>query len=230
MPIYRLDERLLFPDPRLAVEEGLLAVGGDLQPERLLLAYEHGIFPWFNPGEPPMWWSPDPRYVLFPERLNVSRSMRTLFNRAAFSVTLDQAFPEVIRACANPSLGRTESGTWITSEMEDAYIHLHKLGFAHSVEVWLGHDLVGGLYGISLGQVFFGESMFTHQSNASKYGFIYLVKQLREWNFQLIDCQQGTRHLISLGAEPIPRDQFLEILSDQDFNQTRRGKWNLDER
>lgn len=230
MPIYRLDERLLFPNPRLAEEEGLLAVGGDLRPERLLLAYEYGIFPWFNAGEPPMWWCPDPRYVLFPDRLKVSRSMRNLLNKQTFSVTMDTAFTEVIQGCASLSLGRTEGGTWITSEMEDAYIQLHDLGFAHSVEVWLNQELVGGLYGVSLGKIFFGESMFTRKSNASKFGFIYLVHHLKHWGFDLIDCQQGTRHLISLGAEAIPRKTFLNILSDQDHGFTKRGKWVLGSR
>ncbi len=229
MPVYRLDDRLLFPDPRLAADEGLLAVGGDLRPERLLLAYENGIFPWFNAGEPPMWWSPDPRYVLFPERLKVSKSMRTLLNRQTFRVTFDQDFNAVIRACARPSLGRHESGTWITAEMELAYIELHQIGYAHSVEVWQGDALVGGLYGVSMGQVFFGESMFTHQSNASKFGFIQLVQQLAKWEFQLIDCQQGTRHLISLGAEPIPREEFLQILGNQDHSQTKKGPWVLEQ-
>lgn len=226
MPIYRLDERLLFPNPRLAEEEGLLAVGGDLRPERLLLAYENGIFPWFNAGEPPMWWCPDPRYVLFPDRLKVSKSMRCLLNKQIFSVTMDEAFSKVIRGCASLSLGRTEGGTWITSEMEDAYIQLHDLGFAHSIEVWQDNELAGGLYGVSLGKVFFGESMFTRQSNASKYGFIHLVETLKKWDFDLIDCQQGTRHLISLGAEPISRVAFLNILADQDQGWTKRGKWS----
>lgn len=225
MPIYRLDERLLFPNPLLAEEEGLLAVGGDLRPERLLLAYEYGIFPWFNAGEPPMWWCPDPRYVLFPDKLNVSASMRSLLRKRPFSVTMDTAFRDVIHGCAAQSLGRTEGGTWITSGMESAYIQLHDLGFAHSVEVWLDEDLVGGLYGVSLGNIFFGESMFTRISNASKFGFVHLVHQLQEWGFDLIDCQQGTRHLIGLGAEPIPRKTFLAILEGQEPGSTRRGKW-----
>ncbi|MCF8238019.1 MAG: leucyl/phenylalanyl-tRNA--protein transferase [Saprospiraceae bacterium] len=230
MPVYRLDDRLLFPNPRLAGEEGLLAVGGDLRPERLLLAYENGIFPWFNAGEPPLWWSPDPRYVLFPDQLNVSKSMRTLLRQKAFRVTCDLNFPAVIRACAQPSLGRNESGTWITTEMEEAYIELHRIGYAHSVEVWHEKLLVGGLYGISMGQVFFGESMFTRQPNASKYGFIHLVNQLAAWRFQLIDCQQGTRHLISLGAVPMPREKFLQVLHDQDHTLTKRGLWVFDHR
>lgn len=227
MPVYSLDERLLFPDPRLAEPEGLLAIGGDLRPERLLLAYQHGIFPWFNPGEPPMWWSPDPRYVLFPDRLKVSHSMRSLLRRKAFHVSMDKAFDQVIQACASTSLGRQEPGTWITADMIDAYILLHQLGFAHSVEVWDDQHLVGGLYGVSLGRIFFGESMFTRRSNASKYGFIQAVQFMASWGIHLIDCQQGTRHLISLGAEPIPRADFLDRLAAEDLRHTRRGAWTF---
>lgn len=227
MPVYSLDERLLFPDPHLAEPEGLLAIGGDLRPERLLLAYQHGIFPWFNPGEPPMWWCPDPRYVLFPDRLKVSHSMRVLLRKETFSVSMDKAFDQVIRACATPSLGRQEPGTWITPDMIHAYTRLHQLGFAHSVEVWKEGTLVGGLYGVSLGRIFFGESMFTRQSNASKYGFIRAVETMASQGFHLIDCQQGTRHLISLGAEPISRADFLDRLTAEDFSQTRRGVWSI---
>ena len=213
-PIYWLrDDSLVFPDPGQASPEGILAAGGDLSVPRLLHAYRQGIFPWYSPGDPILWWSPDPRFVLFPENLKVSRSMRPYFNQQKFTVTYDQAFSRVMQACA--AVPRTgQYGTWITEEMLAAYAELHRAGFAHSVEVWRGEELVGGLYGIALGKVFFGESMFTRASNASKFGFISLVHRLRERGFQLIDCQQETRHLASLGAEAIPRQAFLDHLAE----------------
>lgn len=213
MPIFWLSEReVRFPDPSLANEDGILAIGGDLSPERLLRAYRMGIFPWFNEGDPILWWSPDPRFVLFPDELKVSKSMRPYFNQAKFGLTIDQDFESVIRACQTKSRKGQLGGTWITEEMLGAYCRLHQLGYAHSVEVWEEKKLVGGLYGIALGKCFFGESMFTHVSNASKFGFIALVLILREKGFWLIDCQQETRHLKSLGARGIPRSQFLEYL------------------
>lgn len=227
MPIFWLDDKeLVFPHPSLADTSGVLALGGDLRPERLLLAYQNGIFPWFNPGEEIMWWSPDPRFVLFPEELKVSRSMRPYFNRPKFGLTFDKDFAGVMQACQTVDRRQQgQYGTWITDSMLEAYVHLHELGYAHSVEVWEGQELVGGLYGVALGKVFFGESMFTKRSNASKFGFISLVHRLREKQFRLIDCQQETRHLGSLGARSIARGQFLEHLELNKRVETDRGSW-----
>lgn len=213
MPLYLLSEEdLSFPPAHLAPPEGLLALGGDLSPERLLLAYQQGIFPWFNEDEPILWWSPDPRFVLFPSELKVSKSMRPYFNQGKFAVSFDTCFEAVMKSCGEVNR-KGQDGTWITPEMLDAYTQLHRMGVAHSVEVWQDQDLVGGLYGIALGKVFFGESMFARVSNASKFGFISLVRQLSLRGFQLIDCQQQTRHLGSLGARPIARQEFLQILA-----------------
>ncbi|HEB78566.1 MAG TPA: leucyl/phenylalanyl-tRNA--protein transferase [Methylothermaceae bacterium] len=201
-----------FPPVDQALEEpnGLLAVGGDLSPARLLQAYHQGIFPWYNPGEPILWWSPDPRLVLFPEKLKVSRSLRKLLRKDEFQFTIDQAFEQVIDACAMPRA--RESGTWITPEMRLAYVRLHRLGHAHSAETWLDGELVGGLYGVVIGRVFYGESMFHRHSNASKVAFVKLVECLRRWGFALIDCQVHTSHLVRFGAEEIPRRQFIGLL------------------
>lgn len=227
MPIFWLDqEDLLFPHPSLADPNGVLALGGDLRPERLLLAYQHGIFPWFNPGEEIIWWSPDPRFVLFPADLKVSKSMRPYFNQQKFRVTYDQSFAEVMKACQTVDrLAQGQAGTWITGSMLEAYIKLHELGFAHSVEVWEGDELVGGLYGVALGKVFFGESMFTRRSNASKFGFISLVRHLSEKGYNLIDCQQQTKHLKSLGAKSISRAAFLEYLTQNRADESLKGSW-----
>lgn len=224
-PIYRLrDDSLAFPDPQRASPEGMLAAGGDLSLPRLVYAYSQGIFPWYSEGDPILWWSPDPRFVLFPDQLKVSKSMRPYFNQRKFSVTYDREFSQVMQACAEvPRAG--QYGTWITEEMLAAYAELHRAGFAHSVEVWRDEELVGGLYGIALGKVFFGESMFTRVSNASKFGFISLVRRLRERDFQLIDCQQETRHLASLGAEAIPRRQFLDHLKEWAQPPYTPGTW-----
>lgn len=225
MPVFWItNENEPFPHPELASEEGILAVGGDLSPQRLLTAYQYGIFPWFNDGEPIVWWSPDPRMVLFPAELKVSKSMRPYFNQHKFRVTFDHDFEAVIQHCREPRY-KQWSGTWITHEMVDAYVRLHQLGFAHSVEVWQGEELVGGLYGISLGKCFFGESMFADVSNASKYGFISLVKKLESLGFWLIDCQQQTQHLNSLGARPIRRGDFLDILQKNREEPTLVGNW-----
>lgn len=201
-----------FPLVNKALREpdGLLAVGGCLSQHRLLNAYRHGIFPWYNPGEPILWWSPDPRLVLFPDKLLVSRSLRKTLNKNIFSVTFDQAFSEVIAACADPR--KDAAGTWITAEIYAAYKRLHQAGFAHSVETWFDGELVGGLYGVALGQVFFGESMFHSKTDASKVAFVTLVKQLKLWDYQLIDCQVHTRHLESFGAQEIDRDYFIKLL------------------
>lgn len=197
-------------DKALREPDGLLAVGGCLSKERLLNAYRHGIFPWYNPGEPILWWSPDPRLVLFPDQLIVSRSLRKTLRKNIFSITFDQAFNEVITACAEPR--KEAAGTWITEEIKQAYNELHELGIAHSAEAWFNDELVGGLYGVALGQVFFGESMFHTKTDASKVVFATLVEQLKSWNYQLIDCQVHTRHLESFGAQEIDRAYFTKLL------------------
>lgn len=214
-----------FPDVEESTEEGIVAVGGDLSVERLILAYSRGIFPWYSSDRSPiLWWSPDPRFVLFPENLIVSKSMRPYFNQNKFKVTWDQNFEDVIKNCQKIDR-EDQPGTWITSKMLAAYIQLHKKGYAHSVEVWLENELVGGLYGISLGKVFFGESMFAKVSNASKFGFISLVNQLKKKGFLLIDCQQETKHLESLGANAIKRKDFIDILNDNNIEETYIGSW-----
>ncbi len=211
--MYKLDNKLWFPQPNEANEFGRLAFGGDLSPERLLLAYNSGIFPWFSQYEPLFWWSPDPRMVLFPEDLKIHKSMRQLFNQKRFKVTFNQHFETIIKQCASPKRNY-DSGTWITPEMISAYIALHKLGKAISVEVWQENEIVGGLYGVYLKEkrIFCGESMFTKVSNASKYGFITLVRKLEQEGVKLIDCQMHTTHLERLGAKEITRDRFLEYL------------------
>jgi len=206
-----LSDNIWFPPVSCATTDGMIAIGGDLSIERLLLAYRSGIFPWYNEGEPIVWYSPDPRMVLFPEKLKVSKSMRQLINKNIFKVTVNTHFSEVIANCK--IMNRNDQlGTWITDEMQKAYIKLHEFGVAKSVEVWLDNKLVGGLYGIDLGTVFCGESMFSHVSNASKIAFIYLVEKLKNENYSLIDCQVYTSHLESLGAEEIPRSEFLKYL------------------
>jgi leucyl/phenylalanyl-tRNA--protein transferase len=209
MPVFTLSKKLSFPPPHLAIKEGLLAVGGDLSTDRLLLAYRSGIFPWYSPGDPILWWSPDPRLVLYPDELRISKSLRKVIKRKRFRITFDKAFDAVIQACADAKRAYGE-GTWITVEMKDAYCELHRRGYAHSVEAWQGDTLAGGLYGISIGRVFFGESMFSRVSNASKVAFVTLVENLKQHNFKLIDCQVRTDHLIRFGAREIPRKVFLE--------------------
>lgn len=203
--------------------DGLLAVGGCLSQSRLLNAYRHGIFPWYNPGEPILWWSPDPRLVLFPEKLIISRSLSKTLRKNVYSITFDQAFNEVIAACANPR--KDMAGTWITADIYKAYTRLHQAGFAHSVEAWMGDRLVGGLYGVALGQVFFGESMFHTETDASKTAFATLVKQLKAWGYQLVDCQVHTRHLESFGAEKISRDYFMKLLNQYCDNPADPSAW-----
>ncbi|NME70837.1 leucyl/phenylalanyl-tRNA--protein transferase [Flammeovirga aprica] len=226
MPIFQLEEdNVLFPPARLTDESGILAVGGDLSAKRIIEAYASGVFPWFNPEDPLLWWSPDPRCVLFPENIYVSKSMRQLLRRNTFKVTFDQDFAGVISSCKEiyrPDQG----GTWITDEMEEAYNHLHKIGFMHSVEVWEGDELVGGLYGGAMQKAFFGESMFSKRSNASKYGFIMLCKNLIEQGYEIIDCQMHTPHLESLGAEEIPRDAFLLYTERNQQREFDRQNWN----
>jgi leucyl/phenylalanyl-tRNA--protein transferase len=212
--IHPSDTSLAFPDVRLALREpdGLLAVGGDLTPERILAGYRRGIFPWYSGDQPILWWSPDPRTVLYPGRFRITRSLRKTLRKGRFQVTLDRAFERVVRACAAPRQG--SAGTWITPEVAAAYIRLHNKGYAHSAECWLGDRLVGGLYGVALGRVYFGESMFSHVTDASKVTLAWLVRQLESWGFALIDCQVHSAHLASLGAEQIPRATFIRQLDE----------------
>lgn len=210
MSLFFLDERLWFPPVEEAVEDGLLAVGGDLSTERLLLAYHNGIFPWYN-DDVPMWWCPDPRFVLYPEELHISKSMKGLLKKDAFGFTTNKAFGEVIYNCQQKER-EGQDGTWITADVLNAYTKLHELGFAHSAEAWQDGKLVGGMYGIRLGNMFFGESMFSLVSNASKYAFIKYVQQLQADGVELIDCQVYTEHLESLGAVMIPRSEFMQQL------------------
>lgn len=212
MPLFAIDKDLVFPPVSLAEPDGLLAVGGDLSAKRLLLAYRSGIFPWYE-GEHILWWCPNPRFVLFPEELKVSKSMRQLLNKNAFEFSINRSFAEVIGNCKAISR-RDQAGTWITNDVKEAYIHMHQLGFAHSAEVWEDGELVGGLYGIRLGNIFFGESMFSKKSNASKYAFIKYVEFLRSENVVLVDCQVYTAHLESLGARMILRERFIEMLQN----------------
>src|SRR5574341_1173838 len=224
MPVYQLTDALLFPDPERANPRGLLAVGGDLRIERLLLAYRLGIFPWYGPGEPILWWSPPKRCVIEPTRFHASRSLQRIVRQERFTVTFDEAFRQVIRACAETRIAQGE-GTWITPEMIDAYCALHEAGFAHSAEAWWEGQLAGGIYGISLGRAFFGESMFAQVSNASKVAFLLLAQQLVQWEFSLIDCQITNPHLVRLGAYEVTRREFLRRLSESLRFSTRRGKW-----
>ena len=202
-----LDDNPGFPDPALAEEDGLLAIGGDLSTERLLIAYSNGIFPWFSEGEPILWYSPHTRCVIYPDKIKISKSMQKILNQEVFKITFNQAFADVIRNCATTER-KGQDGTWITNEMQDAYISLHQQGYAHSVEVWLADQLVGGLYGLKVNRVFCGESMFSHVSNASKAALIFLSKM----NIDLIDCQLPNDHLMSLGAEMIDRESYMELL------------------
>ena len=219
---------LHFPPVDLATPEGLLAVGGDLQPERLLEGYRHGIFPWYSGDQPILWWSPDPRTVLFPAKLHISRSLKRSLRPGLFSVTLDRCFRAVMTACAEPRPQYPDGGTWITAEMLAAYTRLHELGYAHSVETWKEGQLVGGLYGVALGGAFFAESMFTHTSDASKVALVSLVRHLQTWGFLLMDCQQSSPHVTALGAEAIPRRDFLDHLTSALELPDRLGRWRFD--
>src|SRR2546422_2448597 len=227
MPIYRLTKKHIFPPPDHAEPDGLLAVGGDLSTKRLLLAYHLGIFPWYAEGQPILWWSPDPRLVLNLGEFHVSRRLRQTLRKSAFAVTLDQAFPQVIHSCAIVS-HKGQHGTWITAEMEKAYILLHQMGFAHSTESWFEGELAGGVYGVSLGRAFFAESMFFLKTDASKVALAALVEQLKKWGFQMFDAQVTSRHLLSLGAKEVPRSVFLRQLKKALDFPTIRGKWEID--
>jgi len=219
-------DSLDFPPLNKALREpnGLLAAGGDLRPERLIQAYRHGCFPWFQDGQPILWWSPDPRTVLLPDALHISRSLAKVLRQGRYKVTFDQAFSAVICACAAPRSYATE--TWITSPMQEAYLALHERGVAHSVEVWRDNELVGGLYGLAMGQLFFGESMFSRADNASKVGFVTLIERLRAWGFVLIDCQMPTEHLLSLGAQTISRAEFSRYVSIH-LDQPNQADWTV---
>lgn len=227
MTIYRLFEEPVFPDPEEAEPDGLLAVGGDLSPQRLLTAYANGIFPWYAEDSPILWWSTNPRLVLIPDEFHMPRSLRRVLNRGTFSFTMDTDFEGVIRACAEAPRPEQE-GTWIVDDMIEAYTMLHELGYVHSVEAWQGEELVGGLYGVSLGSVFFGESMFFKVPDASKAAFAVLVNQLRAWGFTLIDCQQTTSHLVRFGAREMQRFRFIAMLREAMDNPTREGMWCFD--
>lgn len=221
------DDSLDFPPLEQALDEpnGLLAAGGDLSRARLLKAYRSGIFPWYNPGEPILWWSPDPRCVLWPEELHISRSLHKRLRKHDYAVTFDQAFHRVIAACASPRAKQT--GTWISNDIFCAYLDLHHQGYAHSVEVWIGDELAGGLYGLAIGEVFFGESMFSRQRDCSKIAFAWLTRQLQYWGYRLIDCQVYNPHLASLGASDIPREYFARQLKDL-CNRTLEHEWRFD--
>jgi leucyl/phenylalanyl-tRNA--protein transferase len=226
MPVFRLSSDITFPPPHLAISEGLLAVGGDLSVERLVSAYRRGIFPWYAEDDPILWWSPDPRLVLYPHELHISRSLQRTLKKAHFSFTLDKAFEDVIRGCA-ATRGKDHPGTWIVAEMITAYMRLHAAGLAHSVEAWFEGQLAGGLYGVSLGRTFFGESMFTRISNASKAALVMLVQNLRYQAFDLIDCQVTTPHLMQFGAREIPRPLFLRELHRSLRHRTMKGVWDF---
>lgn len=225
MPIYLLNEKISFP-PVDGAEDGIVAVGGDLSPERLLLAYRLGIFPWFNEDDPIIWHSPEDRFILLLDDLHISKSMRRVLNANKFKITFDTDFAFVIQQCAQVKR-KDEDGTWITKEMIDAYLELHYLGFAHSVEVWQEDKIVGGLYGVSLGKCFFAESMFHTATNASKFAIIKLVELLKHKNFHFIDAQVYTEHVETLGAKEKPRDKFMQLLQEGLKSESWIGKWTI---
>ncbi len=224
MTVYRLNREPIFPRPEAADPEGMLAIGGDLSIPRLLEAYRRGIFPWFSEDQPILWWSPDPRMVLPPKEFHCPKRLERVLRSSKFTFTLDRDFPSVIHTCATAERPE-QDGTWITDGMVEAYIALHEAGYAHSVEAWSDGNLAGGLYGISLGSCFFGESMFAHESDASKAAFTMLVQQLIDWGYTLIDCQLHTEHLARFGARDIPRHDFLQQLAQGLENPTRLGPW-----
>ena len=227
MPVFSLDDELIFPHPDLRDPDGLLAVGGDLSTERLLLAYRWGIFPWYHEGQPLLWWWLAPRLMLRPHEIHISHSLHSIVKKEIFHVTFNMAFEEVMRNCGEIKRMNQE-GTWITPDMLEAYLELHKLGYAHSVEAWQEKELVGGLYGIGYGKIFTGESMFAKKSNASKVAFVHLARHLSAKQFEWIDCQQDTSHLRSLGAGLIEEDQFLELLRENHKFRMQTGESKSD--
>ncbi|OGR48215.1 MAG: leucyl/phenylalanyl-tRNA--protein transferase [Desulfobacula sp. RIFOXYB2_FULL_45_6] len=227
MPLFRLSEQLDFPPAWLARSDGLLCIGGDLSAQRILLAYENGIFPWFSENEPILWWSPDPRLVLFPGNIQVSKSLKKKIKKKFFHLTVDHAFEETILSCAKPRR-KEYTGTWLVEEMIEAYIQLHKLGYAHSIETWKDGRLVGGLYGISLGGTFFGESMFSFETDASKIALTALAYYLKQHRFDLIDCQVTTNHLLRMGASEISRNSYLDMIQQSTKRKDIRNIWNPD--
>lgn len=228
MPVYRIPREHVFPDPRDADPSGLLGVGGDLHPARVLLAYRMGIFPWFNEGQPVFWHSPDPRVVLYPEELKIPRSLGKRVRQRRYRITMNQSFQDVIVACqqiARPD----QPGTWITNDMVRAYLELHEAGFAHSIEAWREDELVGGLYGVSIGDVFAGESMFARTTDASKVAFVHFVRQFQRWGGTLVDCQIQTEHLARFGARPVSRNAYLQAVIAGRDRQLRALPWRFDE-
>ncbi len=224
MPLFRLSKQLDFPPAWLARSDGLLCLGGDLSFKRLLLAYENGIFPWFSKDEPILWWSPDPRLVLFPENINISKSLSKKIKRNVFSIRVNTCFEQTILSCAKPRK-REHEGTWLVNEMIDAYIELHHQGYAHSIETFRNDKLVGGLYGVCLGGSFFGESMFSFESDASKVALVALANYLKKYNFDVIDCQVTTNHLLSMGACEISRNAFLDIINESVKRRDTKHIW-----
>ena len=224
----RLQNSSFFPpvETALADPNGLLAMGGDLSLERLLDAYRHGIFPWFNPGEPILWWSPDPRMVVFPDQVRITRSLRKTLRNRRYEVRLDHDFAAVIRACAEPR--EPGGGTWITPAIQAAYLRMHALGYAHSVETWIDGELAGGLYGMALGRAFYGESMFSRRTDASKIAFAHLARFLEQHDFRVLDCQMTTRHLESLGGREIPREAFVRMLGELTRDERPPARWPQD--
>jgi leucyl/phenylalanyl-tRNA--protein transferase len=228
VPVYRIPEKHIFPHPELAEAGGLLGVGGNLDPDRVLLGYSMGIFPWYSEGQPILWFSPDPRFILHPRDLKIQRSLRKRIRRGDYRVSMDTAFEQVISSCRQaPRPGQT--GTWITPEMKHSYLALHARGYAHSVEAWEGDELVGGLYGVGLGTLFSGESMFAKASDASKFAFVWLVEQLRDWGFKLVDCQVFTLHLERFGAINVSRSRYLAQLHELMAAPNKIGPWSFDE-
>ncbi len=224
MPVYQLIDDLIFPNPSNSEPDGLLAVGGDLSAERLLLAYSNGIFPWYSDDSPILWWSPDPRLILYPNDLKVSNSLKQTLKRKLFRVEFDTNFAKVIQQCAVVNR-KDQDDTWITEEMQKAYIRLHDLGYAHSVEAYFEDELVGGLYGLSLGKTFFGESMFHLKTDASKVALYYLVEKLKQWHFEFIDAQVKTSHLMRMGAREIGREEYFVLLQSALDHESKIGKW-----
>ncbi|MBU8849196.1 MAG: leucyl/phenylalanyl-tRNA--protein transferase [Desulfobacterales bacterium] len=227
MPLFRLSKKLDFPPAWLSRSDGLLCVGGDLSPKRLLIAYANGIFPWFLKDEPILWWSPDPRLVLFPKDINISKSLNKKIRQNLFKVTIDNAFERTIISCAGPRKNGAK-GTWLVDEMIDSYIKLHKLGHAHSIETWRDSRLVGGLYGVCLGGSFFGESMFSFENDTSKIALVAIANYLEKYDFDLIDCQVTTNHLLNMGAIEITRNSFLNIINKSVKRKDIKNIWNPD--